>query len=539
MTPYDHELAPEPITATGGEDATLLDLFDAVVAAVPDDEAMVECRGIDGAGAPLVRRATFGLLAAAADALAGELVAGGVTPGDVVAITLPSGIDHAVAYHATLRAGAVATALNPRLGPDERRHILAATTPAAILDQPLGDLDTLAASGDPMRRYTHPAATDPTCIVWTGGTTGTPKGVVFDHRCQSAMASAAGPLSATGDRRLAPLPFAHVGTMTRVWDEWSRRITSVVTPTPWTPEAAAALLVAERVTVCQGVPTQYALLCDLLEASGSSPRDLVHLRIAGIGGARIPPELVRRIEATLGAPVVARYASTETCIATGTTPGDAPAVVATTVGRPTPPVELRIVDDAGEPVPPGEGNVGTVCIRSRAIMRAYAPAIAGDPDSAPPSPVDAEGWCHTGDVGWVGTDGNLRLVGRSTELYIRGGYNVYPAEVENCLGALDGVAAVAVVGATAPQSRLGEVGVAFVVPEGTPPTSELVRDHVAAHLATYKAPDVVVLVDDLPLTALGKVDKRALQPRADAEAAALGGQRDAQHQASSTPRRAP
>jgi acyl-CoA synthetase (AMP-forming)/AMP-acid ligase II len=511
-----------PVVAPGGDDATLLDLFDAVVAVAGDREAMVECSGLDGDGTPVTRRATFATLAAAADALAHHLVVGGVTPGDVVAITLPSGIDHAVAHHAALRAGAVATTLNPRLGPDERRHILAATAPAAILDEPLGALADLAAGGDPQRRHAHPDATDPVCIVWTGGTTGTPKGVVFDHRCQAAMAAAAGPLSAVGDRRLAPLPFAHVGTMTRVWDEWCHLITSVVTPTPWTPEAAAALLTAERISVCQGVPTQYALLCDRLDATGVNPGILSDLRIAGIGGARIPPELVARIEATLGAPVVARYASTETCIATGTTPGDPPEVVATTVGRPTPPIELRIVDEAGTPLPVGRDSVGTVCIRSRAVMRSYAPAVAGEPDSAPPSPVDNEGWCHTGDLGWVGDDGNLRLVGRSTELYIRGGYNVYPAEVENCLGTLTGVAAVAVVGADAPGSRLGEVGVAFVVADGSPPSPEEVRRHVATHLATYKAPDVVVSVDELPLTPLGKVDKRALQPRANDAAARSG-----------------
>lgn len=514
-----------PVVVPGGDDATLLDLFDAVVTAAGDDEAMVECTGLDADGQPVTIRATFATLAAAADALAHQLVAAGVAPGDVVAVTLPSGIDHAVAHHAALRAGAVATALNPRLGPDERRHILAATEPAAILDEPLGDLRTLAADGDPWRRHARPTATDAACIVWTGGTTGTPKGVVFDHRCQAAMAAAAGPLSAAGDRRLAPLPFAHVGTMTRVWDEWSHRITSVVTPTPWTPEAAAALLTAERISVCQGVPTQYALLCDRLDAAGVGAGMLGDLRIAGIGGARIPPDLVARIEATLGAPVVARYASTETCIATGTSPGDPPEVVATTVGRPTPPVEVRVIDETGRQLPAGEGNVGVVCVRSRAVMRAYAPTVAGEPDTAPPSPVDDDGWCHTGDMGWVGDDGNLRLVGRSTELYIRGGYNVYPAEVENCLGTLDGVAAVAVLGADAPGSRLGEVGVAFVVAAGPPPSLDEVRQHVATRLATYKAPDVVVIVDELPLTPLGKVDKRALQPRADDAAARMGDQR--------------
>ena len=478
-------------------------------------EAMVECTGLDPSGAPEVRRITFATLAAAADTLAHRLITdGGVQPGDVVAITLPSGIDHAVAHQAALRAGAVVTAINPRLGPAERAHIIGATTPQVVLDTPAGDVNVLATEGDPQRRLVVRTPTDPACIVWTGGTTGTPKGVVFDHRCQAAMAAAAGPLSAMGDRRLSPLPFAHVGTMTRLWDEWAHLITTVVTPTPWSPQATAALLTTEHITVCQGVPTQYALLCDLLEASGITSEDLASLRIAGIGGARIPPDLVVRIEQLLGAPVVARYASTETCVATGTSPGDSTEVVCTTVGRPTPPVEVRIVDDSGNPLGPGEDHVGTVCIRSRAVMRHYLPAVPGDPASAPPSPVDANGWCHTGDLGWLGHDGNLRLVGRNTEMFIRGGYNVYPAEVENCLADLAGVATVAVVGIEAPGSRLGEIGVAFIVADGRAPTADEVHHHVATRLASYKAPDEVLVVNELPLTALGKVDKLALAARA-------------------------
>jgi acyl-CoA synthetase (AMP-forming)/AMP-acid ligase II len=436
------------------------------------------------------------------------------------------------------------TAINPRLGPSERQHILRSANPVVVLDDLPASLGELAAVGDPERRRVTLAPGDPACIVWTGGTTGTPKGVVFDHRCQHAMAEAAGPLSAMGDRRLSPLPFAHVGTMTRLWDEWSHLITTVVTPTPWTPAATAALLVTEAVTVCQGVPTQYALLLDHLEERNVTAGDLRALRIAGIGGARIPPELVGRIEEQLGAPVVARYASTETCVATGTAPGDPPSVVATTVGRPTPPVELRVVGADGAALGPGEDNVGTVCIRSRAVMRHYLPVVPGDPTSAPPSPVDGDGWCHTGDLGWVGSDGNLRLVGRSTEMYVRGGYNVYPAEVENCLGDLPGLGAVAVVGVEAAGSRLGEVGVAFVVPAhegangdapggGTGCDGDAVRAHVAARLASYKIPDMVVEVADLPLTALGKVDKVALAARAGQE------WRNAQQGDSSGPGRKP
>lgn len=497
----------------------MLDLFDAVVSGFGARQAMVECVATDDAGIATTRRISFVTWAAAADAWAGHMVAAGVQPGDVVAITLPSGIDYAVAHHAAIRAGAVATGINPRLGPGERRHILDACAPALIIDEAPDDIEALAAAGDPLRRLVHRHATDPVAIVWTGGTTGLPKGVVFDHLCLSTMAAGAAPLSAIGDRRLSPLPFSHVGTMTRTWDEWSHLITTVVTPTPWSPATTAALLVDENVTVCQGVPTQYALLCDHLERSAVGPAELSGLRIAGIGGARIPPELVRRIERVLGCPVVARYASTESVIATGTRPGDDIDVVCTTVGRPNGPVELRIVDDDGNDLPTGPDNVGVVTLRSRAVMRGYL----ADPDRTAQA-VDADGWLRTGDLGWVGDDGNLRLVGRTTEMYIRGGYNVYPAEVENCLGTHTAISAAAVVGATAPHSALGEIGVAFVVPTpeasqpGTIINVDVVRQHVAAELATYKAPDIVVVSDELPLTTIGKIDKRALQARADQEA---------------------
>jgi acyl-CoA synthetase (AMP-forming)/AMP-acid ligase II len=493
----------------------VLDLFDAVVSEFGEREAMVECVDANDAGMATTRRISFATWAAAADAWAAEMVAAGVQPGDVVAITLPSGIDYAVAHHAAVRAGAVATGINPRLGPTERRHILDACAPALVIDEAPGDIDAMAATGDPLRRLVHRDAADPVAIVWTGGTTGLPKGVVFDHLCLSTMAAGAAPLSTMGDRRLSPLPFSHVGTMTRTWDEWSHLITTVVTPTPWSPAATAALLVNEHITVCQGVPTQYALLCDHLERSHIGPAELSGLRLAGIGGARIPPELVGRIERVLGCPVVARYASTESVIATGTQPGDDIDVVCTTVGRPNGPVELRIVDDDGNDLPAGPDHVGTVTLRSRAVMRSYL----GDPQRTAEA-VDPDGWLRTGDLGWVGHDGNLRLVGRTTEMYIRGGYNVYPAEVENCLGTHGAIAAAAVVGATAPHSALGEIGVAFIVaaPGQPAPDVDAVRHHVASELASYKTPDIVVVTDELPLTTIGKIDKRALQARADQEA---------------------
>ncbi len=216
------------------------------------------------------------------------------------------------------------------------------------------------------------------------------------------MAEGGAPISAPGDRRLSVLPFAHVGAMTRMWDELVNRITTVIVPSPWRAETAIALIGDEAVTVCQGVPTQYRMMFD---HPSFDEVDTASLRVAGIGAARIPPELVLEMREKLGCPVVVRYASTESCLATGTRLDDDLATITTTVGRPNGGVELTIVDDEGSTCPAGE--VGTVCLRSRAQMRGYW----HDPERTAEA-IDDDGWLHTGDLGWVGNDGNLRLAGR-------------------------------------------------------------------------------------------------------------------------------
>jgi acyl-CoA synthetase (AMP-forming)/AMP-acid ligase II len=485
---------------------TVLDLFDAVLAVAPDADAFVQPVAGDH-----TRRLTFAEWAARADAVAGWLIDDcGVQPGDVVAIQLPSGIDYAIAYQGILRAGAVASGINPRLGSGEVSHILDRSAPRLVIDSAVVDTSlTSLAPGDPLRRRVAVDGLDPVAIVWTGGTTGYPKGAWFDHHCLRAMAEGAAPLSEVGDRRLSPLPFAHVGYMTRVWDELMHLITTVVVPSPWTAEAALSLIDAEKVTVCQGVPTQYRMMFD---HPAFATTDVSSLRIAGIGAARIPPELVTEMRERLGCPVVVRYASTESCVATGTRLTDDVDTICTTVGRPNGGVEMRILDEeAGEEVDTGE--VGTVCLRGRATMRGYW----REPERTAET-IDGCGWLHTGDLGWVGEDGNLRLVGRRTEMYIRGGYNVYPIEIENALGGFPGIAATAVLGAPV-EDRLGEIGVLFAVPApGATLDLAAIRAHVKIELADYKAPDVLIEVDELPLTSIGKVDKKMLQPRANEEA---------------------
>jgi acyl-CoA synthetase (AMP-forming)/AMP-acid ligase II len=488
-----------------GDFATVIDLFDAVVDIAGDVDAFVV------PDADAVVRMTFREWAARADAVAGWLIDDhGVRPGDVVGIRLPSGLDYAIAYQGIVRAGAVASGINTRLGATEVQHILDRMAPRTVIADALPPL----APGDPHRRRVEVSSGDPIAIVWTGGTTGMPKGAWFDHECLRAMSLGAAPLSVVGDRRLSPLPFAHVGFMTRVWDELMHVITTVVVPSPWTPEAALRLIDTERVTVCQGVPTQYRLMFDhpLFPSV-----DVSSLRVAGIGAARVPPELVVEMREKLGCPVVHRYASTESCLATGTRLDDDVDTICTTVGRPNGGVELKIVDDDGATLPDGE--IGTVCLRSRAMMRGYWL----EPERTAEA-IDGDGWLHTGDLGRIGDDGNLRLAGRNNEMYIRGGYNVYPIEVENLLGAHPAISACAVLGASV-DDRLGEIGVVFAVPRrdaaGSPVGIDLaeLRSYVKQALADYKAPDLLMIVDELPLTSIGKIDKKMLQPRADELAA--------------------
>jgi acyl-CoA synthetase (AMP-forming)/AMP-acid ligase II len=335
-----------------------------------------------------------------------------------------------------------------------------------------------------------------------------PKGAVYDHEAMAVISRNIGELTRPGDRRLVALPFAHVGYMTRMWDELANGTTLVIVGEPWSAEETLRLIRKEGITMGTGVPTQWSLV---LAHPDVERTDFSRLRVAALGGSAIAPELVRQMRKVLECPVITRYTSTEAGVCTSTLVGDDDEVVATTVGRPAPEVELRIVDPAGDDEVPA-GEVGEVWCRSPAMMRGYwhDPARTAEV-------IDGGGWLHTGDLGFVGTDANLRIVGRLKEMYIRGGYNVYPAEVEAALAEHPSVARAAVVGV--PDPVLGEVGVAFVVPApGTPrPTRDGLRAWCRDRLADYKAPDRLELVDELPVTSMHKVDKRALAARTTEE----------------------
>jgi acyl-CoA synthetase (AMP-forming)/AMP-acid ligase II len=469
---------------------TAVDLMREVVQAHGDREAIV-----DGD-----RRLTFADWDRAAGGVASALRERGVGKGDVVALRLPSSVEYAVCYQGALRLGAVTTGINTRLGPAEVESILEQAQPKIVIDA--SDQVDLWAALDPPSRLPAIAPSDPVAIVWTSGTTGRPKGAVFDHDNLAAMAAGAGALSAFGDRRLSPLPFAHVAYMTRVWDELERAITTVITPTPWNAGAALRLIERERITVGQGVPAQWTLMLDHPDMEAT---DVSSLRLASTGASTVPAELVRRMRKALGCPVVVRYTSTEASLTTGTGLDDTDEDIAHTVGRARDGVEVRVVDDAGRAVAPGV--VGRVQCRSGAAMRGYW----RDPERTA-AVLAADGWLTLGDLGSMDARGYLTLVGRESEMYIRGGYNVHPAQVELVLAEHPGVARAAVVGV--PDPVLGQIGAAWVVLEpGGEVTDDGLREWVRARLADYKVPDKVTFVDELPLTSMLKTDKLALARR--------------------------
>ena len=467
-------------------------MLEAAAALHRDTEAYVE----PGA------RITFAEWIGRARGVAAQFADLDVGKGDVVTLWLPSGIDYATCYAAAAMIGAITTGLNPRLGRRELESILQQAGPALIVaDKRLGALPDMGhrvlrreyLSVDISRSALPPvemSRRDPVALVFTSGTTGTPKGAVFDADRLAAGAAAAGVMSAPYDRRLTSTPFAHAGYMFKLWDQLAWGSTLVVPPTPWTAQAMFDVLRAERIAVAGAVPTQWA---KLLEVDGVKPSALPHLRIGIAATAPAPPELVRRVAERVGVPLVVRYAMTECPTICGTEPSDAPEVQFRTVGRPATGMGVRV------------GADGVVEVNGPCVMRGYwrNPELTAE--------VLREGWLRTGDVGSLDEDGNLTLLGRSGDMYIRGGYNVHPGEVERTLGGHPGVKQAAVIGRSAPV--IGELGVACVVPADAtaPPTLAELRAHVTSELADYKAPDELLIVDELPVTAMLKPDRRALR----------------------------
>jgi acyl-CoA synthetase (AMP-forming)/AMP-acid ligase II len=427
------------------------------------------------------------------------LLTQGIVEGDVVAVVLPAGVDFVALYVGASRIGAITAAINPRLTPAERQALVGVSQAALVVGP--REAGALRASDTAAVAHLDDDVDRPLAIIFTSGTTGIPKGAVFAARQLEAITTidTGGRWDGGGDA-LAGTSFASLGPMTKLAGNLMRGGTTHLV-TRWTARQALELTERHRVAGAAGIPTQIALM---LRHRDFDRFDLSSVRAVVMGGGPATPTLVREARERFAAPVSIRYSCTEAGIGLGTALDAPPEDAELTVGRPHPGVTLTIVDDALEPV--AEGEVGEVCLRSAATMSGYW----NDPE-ATRNALTPDGSVRTGDVGLVDTEGRLQLVGRSKELYVRGGYNVFPAEVEAVLADHPDVVDVAVI--PRPDEVMGEIGVAAVVPRsGRPaPLLDELRRFGATRLAHHKLPEDLAVLDDLPLTPADKVDRRALR----------------------------
>jgi len=341
-------------------------------------------------------------------------------------------------------------------------------------------------------------------ILFTSGTTGQPKGVMSSHaqniRVFDAWASVVG--LEHGDRYLIVNPFFHAFGYKAGWLACLLRGATILPIAVFDADVVLRRIVEDRISVLPGAPT---LFQSLLTNRERTPVDVSSLRLAVTGAASVPVALIERMRSELGfRTVITGYGLTEStgCVSM-CRPGDSPERIARTCGAPLPGIEVRVVDDAGNEVP--RGTEGELLVRGYNVMLGYF-----DDEAATRATIDADGWLHTGDIGVMDEVGYLRITDRKKDMFIVGGFNCYPAEIENLLSAHPAIAQVAVVGA--PDERMGEVGHAYVVLR---PGAAIDEPSLVAwcreNMANYKVPRRVHFVTELPTTASGKVQRFALK----------------------------
>ncbi len=456
--------------------------------------------------APDGRVTTYAQLDTDSDQIASALLADGVGPGHLVALRFGARPEYFMAHAALSKIGAITAGINTKLTDDEQLRVIERCSPRVILD--LDDVIGLRATGHGSAPIAE-LEEDPTrvvAVIFTSGTTGTPKGAVFCNR-QLEFITAVD----TGGRwddaseiptssSLASTSFAHLGPMTKFAGSLHRGGTTYLVDR-WTAGTAIDLCERYRMAQLAGIPTQIALI---LRHPRCAEADLSSVRMIIMGGGPAAPSLIRAARERFEVPVVTRYACTEAGIGLGTGPTDDPEDAECSVGRAHAGVELSLRDSSGSDV--DSGDIGEVCLRSPATMAGYWNDDDGTSDAFWP-----DGFVRTGDLGRLDSVGRLVLSGRSRDMYVRGGYNVWPTESEAVLGTHPTVAEIAIVERS--DDVMGEIGVAIVVPTDAdhPPTLEALRIYGATTLAQYKLPEALMIVEHLPLTAMDKLDRNALR----------------------------
>ena len=470
---------------------------------------------------------TYEQLSEAARRMSTLLAAAGVQPGDRVGIMLPNVPAFPIAFYGALAAGAITVPMNPLLKSREVGYYLgdagarvvlawhaaaaeaakgAADAGAEAIVVETADMAGLLDGSAPAEGHSGRQGEDDAVILYTSGTTGTPKGAELTHAglVRNAELTARTLLNnSPDDVMMGCLPLFHVFGLTC---GLNATVASAGTLTLLPRfDAARALEIIQRdaVTIFEGVPTMYAAMLHQPEAD---PAQTATLRVCVSGGASLPVEILRGFEAKFGCVILEGYGLSETSpVASFNHPGKVRKPGS--IGTPIEGVELRLVDDNRQEVAAGE--IGEIAIRGHNVMKGYW----GKPEATAEAITD--GWFHTGDMARVDDDGYYYIVDRKKDLIIRGGYNVYPREIEEVLHEHPAVAEVAVIGM--PHAELGEeVGAAVALKPGATATPEELRAFARDKVAAYKYPRRVWLVDSLPKGPTGKILRREVHPPEDA-----------------------
>ncbi len=466
---------------------------------------------------------TFAELDAAAARVATLLEQAGVEPGDRVGVMLPNTPAFAVVFHGIIYRGAVAVPMNPLLKAREVAYYLSNSGAKALFGTPdfaaeagagaddadaqcwivddAGLMDLIAdlpAQKCPVER----GADDVAVILHTSGTTGKPKGAMLTHGNLGRNAEVAvRTLLETGpdDVVMGCLPLFHVFGLTCGLNGAVLAGATLTLIPRFDARKALEVIARDAVTVFQGVPTMYSALLGVAdEAAAEATRTL---RVCVSGGAAMPVQVLTDFEKTFGCAVLEGYGLSESSPAAAFNHPNRERKVGS-IGTPIEGVQMRVVDLNGGEVP--QGDTGEIQIRGHNVMKGYWNL----PD-ATRATISPDGWLATGDVGRVDEDGYFYIVDRTKDLIIRGGYNVYPREIEEVLYEHPDVAEAAVIGV--PHDSLGEeVGAAVALKKGASVGADELRDYVKARVAAYKYPRQVWLVDGLPKGPTGKVVKREI-----------------------------
>ncbi|WP_406369149.1 long-chain fatty acid--CoA ligase [Streptomyces sp. NBC_00647] len=445
----------------------------------------------------------------------------GVLPGDRVAMTMPNLPLFPVVYYGILRAGGVVVPMNPLLKArevaftlrdcgarialvfplfaDEVTKAAAETGTACLVTEPEA-FDALLRGHDPLLDTVDRTEDDTALILYTSGTTGTPKGAELSHRnlATNTLTTSETLLQVGPDDVLfGGLPLFHAFGQTCALNTAVAAGATLTLLPRFDPQRALEIMARDGVTVFLGVPTMYAAL---LHAELPDGFDTARLRLAVSGGSALPVEVLHGFERRFGAPVLEGYGLSETSPVAAFNHPDRPRK-AGSIGLPIRGVEMRLVAEDGAGVAPG--GIGEIAIRGENIMTGYW----NRPDATAEAVRD--GWFHSGDLARVDEDGFYFIVDRKKDMIIRGGYNVYPREVEEVLYEHPAVAEAAVVGMPHPLHG-EEIAAVVTLRPGAKATAEEIIAHAKERVAAYKYPRVVTIADELPKGPTGKILKREI-----------------------------